>query len=120
MKNLLLIAVWALLGTGCVTLGTQYSFSGPGAIVDGKTTKADLLSRFGQPFRVGFDNGNEKWAYSYYYYSLFGGNEIEDLEVTFSPDETVSSYTYETSDPAEVNRKAPASSHDSFLGRPVP
>ena len=89
----------AILASSCATLGRQFAFAGPAAIQDGKTTKAGILSEFGNPYRVGYSNGLEKWAYAYYHVSLFGGNEVKDLEIVFAKDGTVQSYTYESSAP---------------------
>lgn len=98
-------AVAALLAcSACATVGTPFTFAGPDSITVGKTTQADLLARYGKPLRVGFDNGSVKWAFGYYSLSLFGDNDTKDLDVIFDKEGVVTSYTYESSDPAEVSK----------------
>jgi hypothetical protein len=98
-----------VLTGACATMGTPFEFSGPNVIVDGKTTKNDLLAEFGQPDRVGYDNGSEKWAYGYYHYNLFGNSRVKDLDVIFDKNGVVASYTYESSDPGEIQQQLPGS-----------
>ena len=89
---------------GCATVGEPFRFQGTESIVVGKTTQSDVLSRYGKPFRVGYDNGNVKWTYGYYHYKLFGDSETKDLAITFDGSSLVSSYEYSSSDSDEVRR----------------
>jgi len=96
----LAFAVALCLGcAACVSLGKPFAFAGPGDVSVGKTTQKDLIAAYGRPFRVGFDNGAEKWAYAFYRYSLFGESTVQDLDIVFERNGTVSSYTYESTDP---------------------
>jgi hypothetical protein len=108
MKLRIWIVAALALGVGaCATVGTSFEFSGPKAITIGTTNKADLVAEFGRPFRVGYDNGSEKWAFAYYRYSVFGQTEVKDLEVIFDGHGVVSSYTYESSQPQEIDGQLP-------------
>jgi hypothetical protein len=89
---------------GCATIGSQFQFHGVDSITIGKTTKHDILSKYGKPLRVGYENGNEKWSYGYYHYRAFGNSNTKDLSVTFSHHGVVSNYTYSSSEPSEVNK----------------
>jgi hypothetical protein len=89
-----------------VTLGSAFEFSGPDNITVGKTTQADLIAKYGRPFRVGFDNGSVKWAYSYYHYSLLGDPEIQDLDIIFDKGGAVASYTYESTAASQAPKPA--------------
>ncbi|HTA17125.1 MAG TPA: hypothetical protein VK786_05210 [bacterium] len=107
IQALLLASGLCVLTAACATIGTPFDFSGPGDIVAGKTSKSDLIAEFGQPDRVGYDNGAEKWAYAYYHYSVFGNPKVKDLDVVFDKNGLVASYTYESSDLGEVEQQLP-------------
>ena len=89
---------------GCATVGEAFQFQGPTSIVIGKTTQSEVLSKYGKPFRVGYDNGAVKWTYGFYHYRLFGDSETKDLAVTFDKNKVVSSYEYSSSEPDEVKQ----------------
>ena len=111
MRTLMLLFLGlglCVLTGACATLGDPFTFSGPGSIVVGKTTKGALIAEFGQPDRVGYDNGDQKWAYAYYHYSLLGQSQVKNLDVVFNKDGVVSSYTYESSDSGEIQGQLPA------------
>ena len=95
--------VLALL-QGCATMGAPFLFQGPESIVVGKTTQAEVLTQYGKPFRVGFENGDTKWTYGYYRYKLFGTSNTKDLAVTFDKNGVVTDYTYSSSAPDEVSK----------------
>ncbi len=83
--------------SACATVGNQFSFKGVQSIIIGKTTRNEILSTYGQPFRVGYDNGNEKWTYGYYKYRVFGDSNTKDLDITFDKSGLVQKYTYSSS-----------------------
>jgi outer membrane protein assembly factor BamE (lipoprotein component of BamABCDE complex) len=87
--------------SSCATVGQPFVFSGPDSIQAGKTTRAEISERYGEPFRAGYDSGNLKWTYGYYKYRLFGDSDTKDLDVTFDKNGVVKSYTYSTSVPDE-------------------
>jgi hypothetical protein len=91
-----------LVLSGCATMGSEFSFRGPMTLVKGTTTKAEVLATYGNPFRVGYENGDQKWTYGYYKYKLFGDSMTKDLDVTFDKSGVVSSYSYSSSEPDEV------------------
>jgi len=103
LKNLVFASVFF---PACATMGTPFVFTGPNTIVIGQTTKSDLLAKFGQPFRVGYENGKDKWTYGYYKYKVFGDSETKDLDVVFNKDGKVSSYTYNSSYKDEVKQQS--------------
>jgi hypothetical protein len=107
MKNLgsILLIFFCLFGLwGCATIGEPFQFSGPEKLVVGKTTKAEVLKQYGDPFRVGFDDGDLKWTYGFYKYSLFGSSDTKDLAITFDKNGLVKDYTYSTSLEDEKNQ----------------
>ncbi len=90
--------------SGCATIGDQFQFRGPESIVIGKTTRNEIRSAYGEPFRVGYENGATRWTYGYYQYRLFGSSDTKDLAITFDKKGIVSSYSYSSSDTDEVTR----------------
>lgn len=98
--KILFIPLTLLALQGCATMGADFQFQGPDTIVNGKTTKAEVKNRYGNPFRVGYENGDEKWTYGYYQFKVFGASENKDLAITFNKKGVVSSYSYSTT---EVN-----------------
>ncbi len=99
---LLTACTLALFFTACATVGSSFEFKGPESIVVGQTTETQIIAQYGQPFRVGYENGNVKWTYGYYHYRLFGDSDTKDFSVTFGKNGTVVSYEYSSSDPKEV------------------
>src|SRR6185312_9338354 len=92
-----LCALAVIVLQGCATVGAPFQFQGADSIATGKTTKNEILSRYGKPFRVGYENGDEKWTYGYYKYKLIGDSQTKDLAVTFNHQGVVSNYTYSSS-----------------------
>lgn len=76
------VAIFGVLSIlqGCATVGSPFQFQGPDSVVVGKTTQAEVLSKYGKPFRVGFENGSTKWTYGYYQYKAFGASNTKDVE----------------------------------------
>jgi|YNPNPStandDraft_1061719.scaffolds.fasta_scaffold06497_5 outer membrane protein assembly factor BamE (lipoprotein component of BamABCDE complex) len=102
---LLLAAVY-----GCITVGRDFISHDFSWIVPNKTTRKEVRTVLGEPFRVGVDAGYMTWSYGYYRYSLFGEEKTKDLVIYFNKDGTVKSYTFNTSFPEEKKRwegKAP-------------
>lgn len=71
MKRIAVLACTALILSGCVTMGNerikgQTQESVASNIVEGKTTKAEVVAAYGDAASVGFtDSGNEVWNYTY-------------------------------------------------------
>ncbi len=93
-------AIYLLLLLGfvsCATVGSSFQFMGPQTIEVGKTSRADIFKTYGEPFRVGYDNGSLKWTYGYYLYRMIGESETRDLIITFDANGIVKDYSYSTS-----------------------
>ena len=102
-QNLFLI-ISIFIFQGCATIGSEFRFEGPKSISVGNTTKSEILSDYGKPFRVGYENGDEKWTYGYYKYSLFSDAETKDLVLIFNNQGIVTHYTYSSSNPSEIKK----------------
>ncbi|MBL6989969.1 MAG: outer membrane protein assembly factor BamE [Bacteriovoracaceae bacterium] len=92
-----LIVFLTLVLSSCATVGNEFSYLGSSSITIDKTTKQDVFKMYGEPFRVGHDNGDMRWTYGLYKYRVFGETETKDLIITFDHDGIVKSYTYNSS-----------------------
>jgi hypothetical protein len=104
MFKFICLAIFSFVLASCATVGKPFKYQGPDTIVKGKTTEADVIKAYGDPFRVGYENDFPKWTYGYYKYRLFGDSETKDLDITFDKTGVVSSYTYSSSSPDEVTQ----------------
>jgi hypothetical protein len=79
---------------GCATVGRDFPARHVEEIVNGETTKSDLLALFGRPYRRGIEDGDSTWTYLHYKVRLIGGQtRTRDLYIRFDG-EIVRSYTY--------------------------
>ncbi|MGR9114451.1 MAG: outer membrane protein assembly factor BamE domain-containing protein [Gammaproteobacteria bacterium] len=85
-----------LNGSGCASVGQNFAASRVMEIKIGQTTQRDIREIFGEPWRVGIEDGNKTWTYGKYKYSLFGSDETEDLVIRFDTNGIVRSYTFNT------------------------
>ena len=101
-------AVAALRGVSfAVREGEVFGLLGPNGA--GKTTLMRILldviradsgkvSVFGEPWRVGIEDGQRTWTYGKYRYRLFGQASTQDLVVRFDGQGRVVSYTFNTTE----------------------
>ena len=96
--SILLITLFITLlpFSGCARIGHDFNEQRVSNIKIGKTTKSDLISMFGQPWRKGIDNGVTMWTYGRYTYRVIGDTDTKDLIIKFDKDGKVSSYTFNT------------------------
>jgi len=94
----IIIAVSLLCTSGCTRLNVGYDFPADQVIhiQIGKTTKDEIRTTFGEPWRTGLENGLETWTYGKYKYRGFTETEAKDLVVRFTPKGIVESYTFST------------------------
>jgi len=96
--------LWATLmlaglgALGCATVGSEFPVAPVDEIVIGQTTQADIQRMFGNPWRIGVDDGDTTWTYGHYKYKLFGRARTRDLVVRFDANGTVSSYSFNTTE----------------------
>lgn len=88
----------------CATIGRDFAASKVYNIQIGKTTQAEILAMFGQPWRVGLEDGKLRWTYGSYHYSVFGETRTKDLVVRFGAKNIVTSYTFNTTDATEIRK----------------
>lgn len=80
--------------TGCFTVGQEFAASRVPEIKIGQSRKQDISELFGTPWRSGLEDGRPTWTYGIYKYSLFGGDDTQDLLIRFDPQGIVRSYTF--------------------------
>lgn len=97
-----------LLLSSCATIGRNFPASKVYDIQIGKTTAAQSREMFGEPWRVGIEDGTPTWTYASYHYSALGETKTKDLTIRFDANNIVRSYTFNSSDPADI-RNIPGS-----------
>ena len=107
MSRALAVAVLAALA-GCATIGHDFSVADLGWIKPGETAKPDIMSKLGDPFRVGSDAGDPTWTYGFYKYRLIGSSDAKDLIIRFDAAGRVRSYTLNTTFQEEKAQLDPA------------
>jgi len=80
--------------TGCFTVGQEFAATRVPEIQIGQTRKQDISQLFGTPWRTGMEDGKTTWTYGIYKYTLFGGDDTQDLLIRFDPQGIVRSYTF--------------------------
>jgi hypothetical protein len=91
---LLALITAAGLMAGCATVGNDFPDDFASHLTIGKTTRAQVEQTLGKPFRTGLDSGSPSATYMYYHLGLFVDPVTKDLTVTYAPDGTVKSYTF--------------------------
>ena len=94
----LLLAGIMLAAAGCATVGRDFDTHKVEEIKVGETTRSDIETMFGDPWRTGLEDGKRTWTYAQYRWSAFREAETTDLVVRFNEDGTVSSYVYNTTE----------------------
>jgi len=94
----LLLFVAALGLGGCATIGRDFPAARVGDIRLQQTTQEEIHAMFGEPWRVGVEDGQRTWTFARYRYKLFGQPNTRDLVVRFNDQGIVVSYTFNTTD----------------------
>jgi len=99
------IACLSLYLAACATVGRDFETGRVAEIQIGKTTQAQIEAMFGKPWRTGIEDGLRTWTYGKYRYSVFGKTSTQDLVVRFDKNSVVSSYTFNTTEPATATKQ---------------
>jgi len=91
---IILVSTFLVFSTGCATVGHDFPVDQVKKIEIGKTTKEDIRAMFGEPWRVGLEDGLETWSYGRYQYRMFSEKDARDLVVRFTGNNIVESYTF--------------------------
>ena len=90
------IGITILSVSGCAPMNVGYDFPDEQVIniKIGHTTKNEIRTVFGEPWRVGLENGKETWTYGKYSYRGTQETDAKDLVVRFTDKDIVESYTF--------------------------
>ena len=97
--GLVIVVGIILISNGCGTVGKSFNASKVESIVNGTTTRSDIKKMFGEPFKIGVQNGQPIWVYEDNYYSIIREETSKDLIIIFRPDGIVQSYQFMSSKP---------------------
>jgi len=91
--------------TGCALLvvGSDFPSPTPEMMQPGKTTKAELLRFFGEPYQVGLDTGELTWSW-FYGKKHAEGELTKELTVRFNAQGVVMSYSFRSNHPEDMAR----------------
>ncbi len=87
---------------GCGTSGKEFNSSLFDSMENGRTTQHEVESMLGNPFKKGFQNGNEVWIYEHNKYKafrMFGEDTSKDMVIIFDKDKVVKTHVFMTSQP---------------------
>ena len=98
---LYVLAAVMLMSGSCATVGRDFPTERVRDIRIHHTTREDIRSMFGPPWRVGFEDGRQTWTYGRYRYRLLGEASTTDLVVRFDEQGIVSSYSFSTTEHRE-------------------
>ena len=89
-----------LISNGCGTVGKSFNTFKVESIVNGITTRSDIEKMFGEPFKIGLQNGQPIWVYEDHHYSIISNDSSKDLIIVFGPNGVVQSHQFMSSKPA--------------------
>lgn len=98
-KWLAALLVTLFIFTACASAGRYFPESAVRKIEIGETSREEVRSMFGTPWRTGIEDGKETWTYGHYRYHPFRGSDSSDLVVRFDDRGIVSSYSYSATNP---------------------
>lgn len=87
-----------LLAVACANVGQDFPTDRVPEIQPGETTREQVRTWFGPPWRTGMEDGYRTWTYGRYRYSLFSPVRARDLVVKFDEDGVVRSYTFNSTE----------------------
>jgi hypothetical protein len=90
------LCILLFLCGGCAAVNVGYDFPDEkvSTIQLGLTTKEEIRAIFGEPWRIGLENGQETWTYGKYSYRGTQETDAKDLVVRFTDKDIVESYTF--------------------------
>ncbi|MFH1143716.1 MAG: hypothetical protein V1774_04145 [Candidatus Eisenbacteria bacterium] len=91
-------ALALVLLSGCATVGRDFPVGHVEDIRLNETTQEEIRAMFGEPWRVGWEDGRRTWTFGKYRYRLFGESSTQDLVLRFDDQGRVASYTFNTTD----------------------
>lgn len=99
LRRTALLAACAIALAACFTVGREFPTADLGRLQIGQTTRDEVHTMFGEPWRTGLEDGRRTWTYGHYRYKLLGTTETRDLVVRFDAKGVVVSYTFNAAPP---------------------
>jgi hypothetical protein len=99
MGRVLAVLLSAAFAAGCFSVGSPFPTHRVPQLEIGKTTRDQVRSDFGDPWRTGLEDGDETWTYGRYVYGLGAPARTADLKIRFDRRGVVNSYTFSSTDP---------------------
>ena len=100
------VVVLAVLLGSCAAFqwGRDFPSPKPGAeIKNGMTTKAELQRMYGEPYQVGFQDGDQKWIWVYGKKGTGKDSDLsKQLDVTFNAQGVVKSHSFSSNFPEDL------------------
>lgn len=97
-RAMIFIVLFSLSLNACFTLGKEFPTDTIATLTPYKLTKYDVAKQFGEPYRVGLNNGKLTWTYLHYELSPFSNPVTTDLTFTFNAEGKMTQYQYNTND----------------------
>jgi hypothetical protein len=97
-----LVVAASLLFAACLTVGREFPVENVRTLQIGQTSQDDVRRSFGQPWRVGIEDGQRTWTYGHYRYAALGTTRTRDLVIRFDDRGRVVSYTFNSTYPEDV------------------
>jgi len=101
LNNVIMIVFVAVLLNSCATtykIGKQYATEHVAKIIIGKTSENDILSYFGDPWKIGIMNGNTVYTYCYEEIVFNHDNSVDNngntLIIEFDENKNVLNYYF--------------------------
>lgn len=108
MRKIITAGILAILLAGCATSGQRITQDKMDQVINGQTTRADLITLFGAPTSETYNSdGSQLLAWGYAHIGFMGiGTEVQSLAVKVGPDGRVDGFsrTGATPQPARLGR----------------
>jgi len=93
------LALLAFVAGGCVTMGRDFPTDQVRSIENGRTTRQEIRSAFGEPYQTGVEDGLETWTYYRIRYRASGSARSKELHLTFDEQGVVRSHSFTSTEP---------------------
>ncbi|WPP47113.1 hypothetical protein [Pseudomonas sp. AN-1] len=108
MRKIMTAGLMAMLLAGCASSGQRITQDKMDQVINGQTTRSDLITLFGAPTTETYNSdGSQLLAWGYAHIGFMGiGTEVQSLSVKVGPDGRVDGFsrTGSTPQPARLGR----------------
>lgn len=101
-KYLAAVAALSLISLpSCATSGREFPVQF-GWVTKGRTQQKDVKLMLGNPQFIGSSDGVPVWTFGYYRYRLFSPSYTKEIKFYWNPDNTLQSYSFNSSFPDDI------------------